>query len=312
MRKRPRKAYLRKAQRYLESGAPRKAAVLYREVLAARPTDRGAWLWAGAALAEAGLSAQARESVDRGIALDPAARVGRLFLARVLYDAGQNADARQVLEQYLAREPNQQAEALLAASRVRLGDRRFPLADLPAAPWVLARLLGAVEDAGREPPETPVALPEAPVRGAAGDFRRGMVALRAEKWLRAWRAFTGARVRRPDDPAAACGLAVALYYLNHFEPAHHLLLETLERLPPTYAADGLATLGKCDFELGRLPDAVQRLRRAVAGGAATPENYYALGLAWVRAGRPRHARRAFQKCVTPGFVRQRFETIIGA
>ncbi len=293
---------VRQAQAWLVRGAPRRAASLYAQVLAARPDDRGAWLWSGAALAECGRFEQARRHAEHGAALAPEVPAGRVLLARVLHDAG---DLEAACEQLApCADANRQAAALLTACLIRLGDQDRAVAafppELPHAPWVLARLLAAIEERTPLPPEQPAPLPGE--NGRRGSVRRGLLLLRAERWQPALAAFRAAR----PSPVAAYGQAVALYYLQHLDAAEQLLLPVVPRLDPPFAADALSILGKVDLERGRNPSGVLRLRQAVVHGAGTPENYYALGVGLLRQGARLPAVKAFQRCVSAEFVRRRF------
>jgi hypothetical protein len=102
------------------------------------------------------------------------------------------------------------------------------------------------------------------------------------------------------------GQAVALYYLQHLDAAAELLAPALPNLEEPFTSDALAILGKVDLERDRTGEGVLRLRCAIARGAATPENYYALGVGLLRQGSRRPAVRAFQRCVSVEFVRRRF------
>jgi len=285
---------LRQAQRYADRGAPRQALALYDQVLAAHPNDRGARLWSAMALSDLGRFDEAHLRLNR--AQPPASP---LFHARLLHDAGRFAEARQLLPP-----GNSHADLLLAACLVRLGDvsAAAPLlaGPLPHAPWALARLLAAIEERTPLPPPSPVPLP--PDRHARGGVRRGLVFLRTERWVDALAAFRHAL----PSPLAAYGQAVALYYLQHLDPAEQLLHQVLPQLAEPFASDGLSILGKVDLERNRLSDGLLRLRRAVARGAATPENYYALGVGLLRQRALPLATRAFGRCVSVDFVRRRF------
>ena len=315
----------RRAQNYLEQGACRKAAAVYAQALRRRPQDPAAGMWRGVALAECGQCQQAQEQVDRARAAGPSAGTGPLLLARVLYDCGQSAPARTILQQYLEKEDNQQASGLLALCLFRDGDReqagRLLSGPLPHAPWLLARWLAAIElEAQRKPASAPppagVLVPEpAPAgrrpgwlarRAAASRLRRGLVRLRTEKWEEALRAFDRAQKGLPEDPRVGYGIGVSLYYLNHLEPARRRLLKAVDKLAEPFGPDALATLGKIGLEIGDAAEALLRLRQAIAAGAASPENHYALGLLLLRRNHPGLARKAFQKCATVAFVRQRF------
>ncbi len=307
---------LRQAQNYLLRGAPRKAAALYGKWLSARPADHGAWLWRAAALAEAGRFPEAREHLDRAAALRPSSPAGRIFRARVLFDAGQFEEVRDLLGSMEGRaDENHHARSLLAACLIRLGDARAAQqvlpASLPSAPGVLARLLTAIEAAHPEPPGLPEPLPEVAGRGSRRSLRRGLVLLRAERWPEAYQAFRRAENAGLTDPKAGFGLGLSLYYLGRPEESQACLLAVLDRLDEPFHSDALAALGKADLDLGRLESAVVRLRRAIVRGARFPDNYYALGLALLRRGRPDLARKAFQGCVSPPFVRQRFLQLAG-
>jgi len=312
----------RAARSYQDQGAHRKAARLYQQALGANDRDWGAWLWQGVALAEMGRFPAALERVERGLTLCPSGRAAaaRLLFARVLYDSGRVEEARAQLVELLAGVENEQARTLLALCLLRLGDAGAARAilgrALAGAPWVLTRLLLAVEEqaclpaAARTDPG-----PEAP-RGrtawlagwkARRALRKGLVYLRLEKWQRAWNAFSRAERLRPGNPKVAYGLGASSLYLGCFGQAQQYLEGLPERLEEPFSSDARASLGKLALETGRPREAVLPLRRAIAAGADTPENRYALGLAWLRAGRPALARRAFEKCVTAEFVRQRLE-----
>jgi len=296
------------AQRYHERGASRKAAALYQRVVRLDPAARGARLWRGVALAELGKFDEAGDAV-RG------ARAGPLFEARVLYDAGRLEEARAAVA--LASRDNAQARGLLALCLLRLGGDeeagQILRGDIPFAPWLLGRLLLAVEERhqGRvEAPAEPVGSAEIPpaARGASTrQLRRGLVALRNERWEKARDAFARAPA---EDPRTLYGLGTSLYFLNHFAPARGYLLGAIDRLEDPFQSEAQATLGKIALELGDAGEAVLRLRRAIAGGAAEPDNYYALGLAYRRRGRPDLARRAFEKCASPEFVRERWNELV--
>ena len=280
--------------------------------MSTRPADHGAWLWRAAALAEAGRFPEAREHLERAAALRPSSPAGRVFRARVLFDAGQFAEARDLLEPV---DENHHARTLLAACLIRLGDARAAQqvlpASLPAAPGVLARLLVAIEAAHPEPPGAPEPLPEVAGRGSRRSVRRGLVLLRAERWPEAYQAFRRAENAGLADPRVGFGLGLSLYYLGYPEESQARLGAVLDRLDEPFHSDALGALGKADVDLGRLESAVARLRRAIGRGAQLPDNYYALGLALLRRGRPDLARKAFQSCVSPPFVRQRFLQLAG-
>jgi Flp pilus assembly protein TadD len=198
---------------------------------------------------------------------------------------------------------------------IHLGDARaaeqvLP-ASLPSAPGVLARLLTAIEAAHPEPPQPPEPLPEVADRGSRRSVRRGLVQLRAERWPEAYQAFRRAENASVADPTVGFGLGLSLYYLGHSEESQARLLAVLDQLGEPFHSDALAALGKADLDLGHLDSAVVRLRRAIGRGARFPDNYYALGLALLRRGRPDLARKAFQNCVSPPFVRQRFQQLAG-
>jgi tetratricopeptide (TPR) repeat protein len=181
---------------------------------------------------------------------------------------------------------------------------------LPSAPWVLARLLASVESNIQEPPEPPQPLEE-PRRGGwrRTGVRRGLLLLRAERWQHAYRAFRRAEARAQRDPRIGFGLGITLFYLGHSEASEAYLRASLDQLEEPFHSEALAALGKCDLELARPAAAILELRRALGRGAQAPENYYALGLAFLRQGRTRLARKAFQGCVSPGFVRERFRRL---
>ena len=196
-------------------------------------------------------------------------------------------------------------QGLLAACLLRMGDTegaRKILEDrslMVAARWVLGRVLAVIEERiGIEPPEPPAEL--GPTRW--GGVRQGLLYLRAGKWEKAHGAF---RAASPEDPRAPYGLGVSLYYLGHFEEARQRLVEALDRLDEPLRSDAQATLGRALLEIGETREALLLLRRAIAAGAASEENYYALGLAFLRLGRSTLARRAFEKCATLEFVCQR-------
>lgn len=285
---------LRRAQYFADRGAPRQAVALYDQVLAAHPHDRGAWLWSAVALSDLGRFDEACVRLNR---VQPAP--SPLFLARLLYDAGQYTEARELLPQ-----GNLHAAILRAACLVRLRDSAAAASllasPLPHAPWALARLLAAIEDQAPLPPPSPTPLPP-DLRGKGG-VRRGLVLLRTERWLDALAAFRHA----PPSPLAAYGQAVALYYLQHLDPAEQLLRQALPTLAEPFASDGLSILGKLDLERNRFSDGLLRLRQAIARGAATPENYYALGVGLLRQRALPLATRAFGRCVSVDFVRRRF------
>jgi len=285
----------RRAQWWAQRGAPRRALRLYDQALAAGADDSGAWLWSGVALAELGRFEQALDRVERG--------GGRaLPAARVLFDAGRYGEACERLKPLAA--ANDYAATLLAAVLVSQGEvagaaevlpRR-----LPPAPWVLARLLAAIEQRTPLPAESPAPLPEA--RARRGSVRRGLVLLREERWLEAFAVFQAAG----DSALAGYGRGVALYYLQHLDPALDALGPVAGALEEPFASDALSILGKVDLERGRISEGVLRLRRAIARGAATPENYYALGIGLLRKGAVRRAVRAFERCVSAEFLQRRF------
>lgn len=283
---------LRQAHDLLARGAPRPALALFEQVLTARPADAGARLWKGVALAELGRFDQARPLLEHA---------SPLFRARLHYDASQTDEARRLLE---ACPHNLHAVTLLAACLVRLNQAAAaqPLVDrpLPHASWALARLLAAIEERTPLPPESPAPLDPLPRAGSG--VRRGLLHLRHERWLHALAAFR----RSTDSPLATYGQAVSLYYLQHLDAAAELLAPVLGQLDAPFASDGLAILGKVDLERNRTADGVLRLRRAIARGAATPENYYALGVGLLRQPARRPAIRAFERCVSVDFVRRRF------
>ncbi len=301
----------RKAQSYQTHGAGRRAAAIYRQALDADPGDRGAWLWRGAVLAECGRYDEAREHVERARVLDSKAAVSRLFLARVLYDAGRVEEARDLVADSAE---NQQARCLLALCRLRAGEiegaRQILARDLPPNAWLLARLLVAIEErAGAQRHDCSPPAEEPPADrpgGRMSQLRRGLVYLRTEKWEKALAAFGAAP---PDDPRTAYGLGVSLYYLDRFEQSRRLLRGAVERLDEPLASEALATLGKATLELGEAKEALLLLRLALSRGAATPENYYYLGLACLRLGRIAPARRAFERCAFPEFILQRLAEI---
>ncbi|HYM10701.1 MAG TPA: tetratricopeptide repeat protein [Bryobacterales bacterium] len=312
----------RRAQAWHARGACGKAAALYQQALSANPRDRGAWLWRGLALAEQGRFTEAREHVEKGMALASDAAAGRMFLARVLYDAGEAREAQSILGES-AQAGNQQARGLLALCLLRGGEmekaRAILAGPLPCTPWLLARLLAAIEEKiGIQPPEPPAEIGPEPAVGSAppgwlarrrraGHLRRGLVAIRAEKWEKALAAFRKAERVAAGHPRAAYGSGVALYYLGHFEESRRRLREALDHLDEPFSSDAVATLGKVALEMGETKEALLLLRRGIARGAAMLENYYALGLAALRLGRPALARRAFEKCASPAFIQQRLE-----
>lgn len=308
----------RKAEKYQTRGACAKATALYGQAITADPQDRGAWLWRGVSLAECGKHDEARHHIEQAIALDPRANIGDVFLARVAYDAGRTEEARSILAAYLAREENQQAQGLLAACLLHAGSveeaGQLLKRGLPSAPWLLGRLMAAIEERAPVEPPRPEPLGGDAVassrRGGARQLRRGLVHLRAERWAAALTAFRAAAAVLPEDPRAAYGLGVSLYYLEHFEEARQRLEPVLDRLDEPFRSDALATLGKATLELGEAQQAILHLRRAIAGGAAGPDNYYALGIAFLRTGRPALARRAFERCATPEFIEQRLADVI--
>ncbi len=276
--------------------------------MAVDPRDLRARLWLGAALAEIGRFEQALAEIRRA-ETNP---IAGLFLARVLFDAGRDQEASSALAELLAGGPNQQAQVLFGACLIRLGEseqaRRNLPPSLPAAAWVLARLLLAIEERAQGPAALPVARPPAeipgPARWFAGGFRAGMVHLRAGRCQRALAAFERAR-----GPRAAYGAGLALYYLGHFEQARERLTPVIDNLEEPFWSDALATLGKLDLESGDAAQAVLRLRQALAAGAETEENYYALGLALLGGGRKRLARRAFERCVSVGWLGERLASV---
>jgi Flp pilus assembly protein TadD len=306
----------RRAQAYHLRGACRKAAALYAQVLSACPADHGALLWRGLALAECGDYAGACREIEKAMALRPEAAAGRIFLARVLCDWGRWNEARAILVEGLAGQENQQAAGLLALCHLRAGDleaaRQIIARGLPHAPWLLGRLLAGLEEKAAPasgPEQNPAERPlQVFHRGGRRDLRRGLLYLRAEKWQKALDAFQRAHAALPKDPRVAYGLGVSLYYLEKFEESRRVL-EAAGDLDEPFASDAQAALGKAVLELGDARRALLLLRRAIAHGAATPENYYALGLALLRSGRPVPARKAFEKCATPAFVRQRLAGI---
>jgi predicted Zn-dependent protease len=295
---------LREAHRWAACGAPRRAVALFDRVLARDPADRGAWLWSGVAMAECGRPDEARARVSRGVELAPLAPAGRLLLARVLHDGGQVAEARAELERYPGREHNHVAATLMAACCIRLGDVERAAAvlprTLPSSPWVLARLLAAVEERTPLLEQPPEPLPENP--RTRGGVRRGLLHLRDERWTQALAAFRAAS----PSPLTVYGQAVALYYLHHLDEAEALLSRLVEPLQEPFASDAVAILGKVDLERGRNTAGVLRLRQAIAGGAASPENYYALGVGLLRQGARRLAVRRFELCASAEFVGRRF------
>ncbi|MBI3697659.1 MAG: tetratricopeptide repeat protein, partial [Acidobacteria bacterium] len=194
---------------------------------------------------------------------------------------------------------------LLALCSLRAGDSKrasqILAQGLPQAPWLLGRLLAAIEErAGIPPREAPAEIPAAPAR--FGGLRRGLVYLRSEKWGKALAAF---RATPPDNPKVGYGLGVSLYYLGQFEESRQRLLEVLDRLDNPFRSEARTTLGKNTLELGDARGAILLLRQAITAGSSIPDNYYALGLAFLRSGRTTLARRAFERCATPEFVRQR-------
>ena len=276
------------------------------------PGDRGARLWRALALSEVGKYAEALEELGRAGSSEAAI----LFGARILYDTGRIDDARQILRELATKSSNEQAHALYALCLLQAGEieeaHRILACGLPHAPWLLARLLLAIEEraglSSAEPPQ-PIEHPHGRVFGSGKSLvRRGLVLLRSEKFDKAHRTFWRARQRLQDDPMASYGLGVSAYYLRHFEPARQWLLDSLDHLAEPYASDALAALGKIELEAGRDNRlALVHLRQAIARGAASEENFYALGLAALRCGRPLLARRAFEQCATAEFVRSRLE-----
>ncbi len=301
---------LRRAQTYHQLGAYRKAAALYQQASESDPTDAGILLWRGLALAECGRFEEARQLVAQATTLAAAP----LFLARILYDAGETREAARALQPLLEHNQNQQAIALAALCR---SDRSTLASNLPNAPWLLARVLLAVEQNAPATPPGATERIEIPARSEqagwgmrrAGDryVRQGLVHLRNGNWQSALAAFREACRLIPGDPRARYGLGTSLYYTDHLEQAHEWLQGTADGVEEPLRSDAQATLGKIAVERGELPEAVLLLRRAIAAGAAEPDNYYGLGLALLRTGHRVLARRAFEKCVTPQFVRQRLE-----
>ena len=310
----------REAQKYHRHGACRRAAALYEKLLALDPADRGALLWSGLALAERGRFSEAIERINHAITLGASA--GRLFLARVLVDGGRLQEARDLLVDLLREQENQHARGLLALCLVQAGeleDAKKTAIALPASEWLLSRLLLAIEEKAETPTREQPAVIEAASAAAlnpgwlqtAAHLRRGLVYLRAERWEKAVESFRSAAGSMPHDARAAYGLGVSLYYLGHFEESRRRLLEAQGRLSEPFSSDAEATLGKLALELDDPKQAVLLLRRAIAAGAATFEDYYSLGLAFLRCGRRSLARRAFQNCGSPEFIRQRLNEVAG-
>jgi Flp pilus assembly protein TadD len=303
---------LRAAQAYLLRGAPRKAARLYAEVLAAHPNDRGARQWRAAALAEFGRFEQALAELERAEAQD-SRHTNRVFRARILFDSGQFEEAAGVLQHGLRQGDNSYARTLLAACCIQRGQleaaRQAAPPSFPSAPWVLARLLTSIEGAIQEPAEAPEPLAEKSA-GGRSSVRRGLVLLRSERWREALLAFRGATDAGRPDPRVHFGLGVSLYYVGHNDAARSHLQPVLDQLEEPFHSDALATLGKAALALGDSAEAILNLRRALACGAQTPENYYALGLALLRRGRWFLARKALQSCVSPEFVLERFQRLL--
>ena len=136
-------------------------------------------------------------------------------------------------------------------------------------------------------------------------MRRGLVLLRAEKWAKALAAFEQAGRSLSEDPKVGYGLGISLYYLDRLEESRRWLTKALEKLEDPYWSVAQATLGNIALATGEPQEAVRRLRQAITRGALGEESYYGLGLAFVRVGRPELARRAFAKCASPEFIRQR-------
>ncbi|HZS52694.1 MAG TPA: tetratricopeptide repeat protein [Bryobacterales bacterium] len=303
----------RTAQSYQKKGAPRKAAAVYRLALEADPEDWGCWLWRGIALAECGEHDQARQHIERAAELKPSGAAPLLFLARAAYDAGRIEEARAALAHCLKKQENQLAGAFFALCLFHAGEtqraREILHGGLPFAPWLLGRWLAAIEEkAGAAPRDAAQGNEDAdsaPARRGARQLRAGMVHLRAERWEKALAAFRSAAAALPGDARAAYGTGVSLYYLGRFEEAKQHLLPVLNRLPEPFSSNAKAALGRVALELGDFTEARIALRRVVAAGGAAPEDCYALGLAFLRAGRRRLAWRAFERCATPNFILER-------
>ncbi len=310
----------RTAQRYQTKGAPRKAAAVYRLALEADPEDWGCWLWRGVALAECGQHEQARQHIERAAELKPASAAPLLFLARAAYDAGRIEEARAALADCLKKEENQLAGAFFALCLFHAGEtqraREILHRGLPFAPWLLGRWVAAIEEKAGAAPRNAAQPNEdagsAPACRGARQLRAGMVHLRAERWEKALAAFRSAAAALPGDARAAYGTGLSLYYLGRFEEAKQHLLPVLGRLPEPFSGNAKAALGRVALELGDFTEARIALRRVVATGGAAPEDCYALGLAFLRAGRRRLAWRAFERCVTPDFILERLAEISGA
>ncbi|RXK55364.1 tetratricopeptide repeat protein [Oleiharenicola lentus] len=97
---------------------------------------------------------------------------------------------------------------------------------------------------------------------------------------------------------AAAGLAViwaGVTYARNFDyaTAQGLWADTLAKRPANVRAHH--NLGLAELAAGRLPEAEQHLRRAVALDPAAPEPHYNLGVVLARAGRPREGMAAYRE-----------------
>lgn len=118
-------------------------------------------------------------------------------------------------------------------------------------------------------------------------------------------------LRKSENAQAQALLALCALGVGDLDEVRRLLPRRIPCVPWLLARFAVAI-----EERAGAPHEEQRpvlpLRQAIARGAASAENYYALGLAALRSGRPALARRAFERCADPQFVQERLAEIAGA
>src|SRR5579884_2953053 len=298
-----------------------------RRRLQAHPKDAAAWLSLGEALAAGGDDAQAQTAVARALALDPR-------LCRGWEVEGQLADARQ--QWPLAAQQYQRAvqcEPRAAAPRFFLGEALLRLGELQAAETQLRAALAGGRKlccfcAGSR--QTPVCGPAAlfidvglaQIARQLGDERTAAKELRAALALdrddpealislaeidlssgRAQSAAAGFRQAlriEPDSVAAWSGLAAALRRdgePQQSEEAFRQVRDLVRRNQARRQARQESDAGLLLWRQGKLADAADRFRRALAAAPDDASAYNNLGGVLSLMGDRAAAERAFAEAI---------------
>lgn len=189
-----------------------------------------------------------------------------------------------------ALQKGRRTEAMKEFDQALQFDERHPAAHLGRG--ITLQLFGKQPDAEREYRRALELKPEFPeARNALGQLLA--TTGRLEEALREFDLALEDMTYR-EGFVARCNKGLALYRLGRREDGLSEL-RTCVSLAPRYC-QGHRELGRIQLEEGRLKEALDSLRRYAELCERTPDAWYQLALAQMKAGDPDRAREAFEKC----------------